>query len=106
MGFLIIEGILAAFALKRGWRIAPFALVALPLATYFFEEAFAAALGPWIGTYFDPANTARALGHGVALVGLAITCWTDPSEAPTAAKQDKRAPQRPARRRSRALYEI
>ncbi len=103
MGFLIIEGILAAFALKRGWRIAPFALVALPLATYLFEEAFAVALGPWIGTYFDPANTARALGHGIALVGLAITCWTDPSEAPTAAKQ---APQRPARRRSRALYEI
>ena len=105
MGFLIIEGILAGFALKRGWRVAPFALVALPLAAYFFEEALAGLLGPWIGTYFDPAGTTRALGHGVALVGLAIACWADPSEGPTAAKRGARPTRRPARR-TRPLYEI
>ena len=102
MGLLVVEILLAGYALSRGWRKAPALLVAIPLLTLGFESTFAGLLGPWIGAYFDPAGTARALAHACSLVGLAVACWTDPSEQPTAG----RTLGRPARRRMGPLYQI
>jgi hypothetical protein len=101
MSLLAVEILLAVYALTRGWRVAPLLLVALPITVLGFEPALASWLRPGIGDYFDPADTARALAHGFALIGLAVTCWTGPSEAPVALVRS-----RPRGRRSGPLYQI
>jgi len=102
MSLLVVEILLAGYALKRGWRMAPALLLLLSVVALVFESTFAGLLGPWIGAYFDPAGTARALAHGVSLFGLAVTCWTDPSEQPVTARMFGR----PAARRTGPLYQI
>jgi hypothetical protein len=82
MNLLVIEILLAAFALKRGWRVAPLCLLALPYAAQAFEHALAASLAPWIGDYFGPAATTHALAHSVSLLGLVLSCWNRPPEPP------------------------
>ena len=102
MSLLVVEILLAAYALTRGWKKAPALLVGLPIVVLSFEPVFAGLLGPWIGEYFEPAGMARTLAHGLSILGLAVTCWTDPSEQPTAARMLGR----PARRRTGPLYQI
>ena len=99
MTLLAVEILLAAFALKRGWRAAPLLLVTLPLAAEASQAAFASSLA-WLGDYFDPAATARALAHAFALAALVIACWAGPGELPVPMRS--RAP----RRRSGPLYQI
>jgi hypothetical protein len=82
MNLLVVEILLAALAVKRGWRIAPLLLVALPILQRAGESALAGLLGPWLGSYFDAGATLAALAHSVALVGLVATCWTGPAELP------------------------
>ena len=101
MSLLAVEMLLAVYALKRGWRLPPLLLVALPIAVLGFEPAIAGWLPSGIADYFDAAGTARALAHASALLGLAVTCWTGPSEGPVALARS-----RPARRRSGPLYQI
>lgn len=83
MSLLLIEIPLAILAWRRGWRAVPILLVGLPLGVLAFESGIAALLLPLLDGYFDPAGTARALAHAVALLGLTIGACTDPSEAPT-----------------------
>jgi hypothetical protein len=59
-------------------------------------------LAPWVGSYFEPAGVAKALAHGLSLVGLVIACWAGPAERPTAAH----ALGRPALRSTGSLYQI
>ena len=82
MNLLAIETFLAALALKRGWRKAPLGLVALPIAVVALESALARLLGAWLGEVFDPAGSARALAHGLALPGLIATCCAGPCQLP------------------------
>ena len=100
MNLLAVEILLAGYALKRGWRIAPLLLVALPFAVRACEPTLGVLLGPWLGDYFEPAATARAFGHAGALLGLILICATRP-EAPTA-----RALPRPRPRHAGPLYPI
>ena len=101
MTMLLIEIPLAILSLRRGWRRAVAALLALPLAVLAFESGVAAILQPIVDGYFDPAGTARALAHGVALVGLLITAFMEPSERLSARAM---APAKP--RRTGPLYQI
>jgi hypothetical protein len=82
MNLLVLEILLAAAALKRGWRVAPLLLVALPIAARLGEPALAALLSPWVADYFEPAASANALAHCVALLGLVASVWAGPSELP------------------------
>ena len=84
MNLLAIEILLLAIALKRGWRITPFVLFALP----------------WLGGMFELTGTAHALAHAVALIGLIVTCWSAPAELPA------RVLGRAAERRRGPLYQI
>jgi hypothetical protein len=102
MSMLLIEIPLALLAFRRGWRRAPAALLALPLAALAFESGIAGLLHPIVDGYFDPAGTTRALAHGAALLGLALAAFMEPAEAPTAAHA--LAPAR--RRRTGSLYQI
>jgi len=102
MQLLAVEVLLTGFALKRGWRMAPLLLVALPIAVHAFEPVLAGLLRPWIADYFDPTGAARALAHGFALLGLVVTCSAGPSDLPPVARMLAR----PARRRSGPLYQI
>jgi hypothetical protein len=102
VALLLIEIPLAILALRRGWRRAAAALLALPLAVLAFEPGVAALLQPIVDGYFDPAGTARALAHGIALLGLLITAFMDPAERPTAARA--MGPAKP--RRTGPLYQI
>jgi hypothetical protein len=101
MNLLVLEILLAVAALKRGWRVAPLLLVALPVAARFAEPALAELLAPWVGDYFEPAATARALAHSAALLGLVGTAWTGPSEL-----RVRGGLARPARRTAGSLYQI
>jgi hypothetical protein len=101
MNLLVLEILLAAAALKRGWRVAPLLLVALPIAGRLVEPALAELLAPWVGDYFEPAATARALAHCTALLGLVVTAWSGPSELPI-----RSGFARPARRPAGSLYQI
>jgi hypothetical protein len=98
MNLLVVEILLAAFALKRGWRVAPLLLVALPIVEQAGEATLASVLGPWLGGYFDPGATAGALAHAVALLGLVATSWTGPAEVAGARRR--------ARRQAGPLYQI
>lgn len=100
MNLLVVEILLAALALKRGWRTAPLLLVALPIAEQACEVTLAGLLGPWLGSYFDPGATPRALAHAVALVGLVATAWTGPAEVAGVRAHARRS------HRSRPLYQI
>jgi len=99
MSLLLIEIPLALLALRRGWRVAPLMLLALPFGAAACESVFAALLGPVFGSYFDPAGTVRALAHGGVLVGLAIAAAFDPSERPVRSSSEKP-------RRAGSLYQI
>ena len=101
MSLLVVEILLAALALKRGWRAAPVLLVALPIAAQGCEATLAGPLGPWLGGDSDPGATPRALAHAIALVGLVATAWTGPAELAGA-----RWLARQSRRRSGPLYQI
>ena len=101
MSLLVVEILLAGYAWTRGWRVAPVLFVALPLAVAGFLPESAGPVGRWIGVYLDPASTARAIAHGFALVGLALTCWAALSEPRTA-----RALARQVRRGTGPLYQI
>ena len=98
MSLLVVEIVLALVALQRGWRAAPLLLVALPAATLAGESVAAALLAPWVGPYFEPAGVAKALAHGLSLVGLGVACWTRPAERPSAS--------RTLGRRTGSLYQI
>ena len=98
MNLLAIEILLAAYALKRGWRVTPLLLLALPFALE-ASEASLASCGSWLGGMFDPAGTGYALAHAVSVVGLVVTCWSTPAELPS------RVLGRP-RGRSGPLYQI
>jgi hypothetical protein len=95
MNLLVVEILLAAFALKRGWRIAPLLLIALPVVEQAGEATLLSVLGPWLGSYFDPGATAGALAHAFALLGLVATAWTGPAEV-AGARRRARAGRRPA----------
>jgi hypothetical protein len=86
MSLLLIEIPLAILAFRRGWRGVPLCLLALPLAVLAFEPSVAAKLQPVLGSYFDPAGTARALSHGAALLGLVIAAFVEPTERLAAAR--------------------
>jgi hypothetical protein len=101
MTLLVVEILLATLALKRGWRAAPLLLVALPIVEQACEATLASVLGPWLGTYFDPGATPRALAHTIALVGLVATAWTGPAEVAGVRRLARRN-----RRRSGPLYQI
>ena len=101
MNLLAVEILLAAYALKRGWRVAPFLLVALPLAVHEGAPTLLGHLEPWLGGSFDPAATTCALAHGLALLGLVVASWASPSEVPVSALFP-----RPSPRRSGPLYQI
>jgi hypothetical protein len=85
MGLVLMELPLALLALRRGWRVVPAVLLALPLLVLAYPPGSVALLGPLLGGYFDPAGTARALSHGLALLGLAIAACLDPAERPESA---------------------
>jgi hypothetical protein len=102
MSLLVVEIVLALVALQRGWRAAPLLLVALPGAALAFGSPAALLLAPWIGPYFEPAGVAKALAHGLSLVGLVIACWGGPAERPTVA----RGPGGRGQRRTGSLYQI
>jgi hypothetical protein len=101
MNLLLLEVLLAAAALKRGWRAAPLLLVALPLVARLGEPTLAELLGPWVADYFEPAATAHALAHCGALLGLLVMAWSGPAELPR-----RRGLAQPARRRTGPLYQI
>ena len=101
MSLLVVEIVLALVALRRGWRVAPLLLLALPSAAFIFPSAAAPLLAPWVGPYFEPAGVAKALAHGLSLIGLVIACWAEPSERLT-----RRVPAGPAQRRATSLYQI
>jgi len=82
MSLLAIELLLAALAVKRGWRLAPLLWVAVPFAAAGASPVLGSMLAPWIGDYFDPTTTVYALSHAFALLGLAMACWAGPSEIP------------------------
>jgi citrate lyase beta subunit len=102
MSLLLIELPLALIAYRRGWRATPALLLAFPFVVLAFESGVAALLAPVVSGYFDPAGTARAVSHGIALVGLLITAAMEPSEPPTAARA--LAPAKA--RRTGSLYQI
>jgi hypothetical protein len=102
MSLLVVEIVLALVALQRGWRAAPLLLVALPAAALAGESVAAALLAPWVGPYFEPAGVAKALAHGLSLVGLVVACWAGPAERPTS----PRVLGHPALRRTGSLYQI
>jgi hypothetical protein len=102
MSLLLIEIPLAVLAFRRGWRAVPAMLLALPLLVLAFESGITGWLLPMLDGYFDPAGTARALAHGVALFGLVLASFMDPSEQLTSV----RASAAPKRRRSGSLYQI
>jgi len=102
MSLLLVEIPLAILALRRGWRGVPLLLLALPLLTLAFESGLAASLLPLVDGYFDPAGTVRSVSHGVALIGLALVSFMDPSEELARLK----ASTAPARRRKAPLYQI
>jgi hypothetical protein len=80
MSLLAVEILLAALAIKRGWRYAPVLWVAMPFAASGAAPVIGTMLAPWIGDYFDPATTVYALSHAFALLGLAVACWAGPDE--------------------------
>ena len=86
MSLLAVEILLAIVAAGRGWRVAPALFVGLPVLVLGFEATAAALLAPWVTPYFEPAGVARAFAHGTALLGLAISCWSEPAEQPTPAR--------------------
>ena len=96
MSLLVVEIMLALRALQRGWRIAPLLLVARPATVAASGSAAALPFAP-----SDPA-VAKALVHGISLVGLLIACWAAPAERPTSG----RAPGGAALRRTGSLYQI
>ncbi len=98
MSLLVVEILLAALAVKRGWRLAPLLWVALPFASG-AAPALGGILGPWIGDTFDPAATVHALSHAGALLGLAIACWAGPAELPSSGR-------RRIQRAGQPLYQI
>lgn len=102
MSLLLIEIPLAILAFRRGWRAVPALLLALPLLVLGFESGLAAWLLPLVDGYFDPSGTARALAHGAALLGLAVTSFMDPSEQLARIS----ASTAPKRRRTGSLYQI
>ena len=102
MSLLLIEIPLALLAFRRGWRAAPLLLLALPLLSLAFESGLAASLLPLVGGYFDPAGTVRAISHGIALIGLVLVSFMDPSEE----LARLRASTAPTRRRKGPLYQI
>ena len=102
MGLLLIEIPLALLAFRRGWRAVPLLLLALPLLVLSFESGLAAWLLPLVEGYFDPAGTAHAISHGIALVGLGLTSFMDPSEE----LARLRASTAPKPRRKGSLYQI
>ncbi|MEN8160479.1 MAG: hypothetical protein ABFS41_10450 [Myxococcota bacterium] len=83
MSLLAVEILLAALAIKRGWRLAPLLWVAVPFAAAGAAPVLAPAFAPWIGDYFDPAATVHALSHAFALLGLAVACWAGPAGLPS-----------------------
>ena len=102
MGLLLIEIPLAFLAFRRGWRAAPVLLLALPLLVLAFQSGFAAWLLPILDGYFDPAGTARAISHAIALLGLGLVSFLDPSDELARV----RASTAPKRRRTGSLYQI
>src|SRR5262245_9272279 len=100
MSLLVVEIVLAFVALQRGWRAAPLLLVGAPLAVLAFESTASLFFAPWVGSYFDPAGVARALAHGLSLVGLLVACWAGPAERPARARAGARLP------RAGSLYQI
>ena len=83
MSLLAVELLLAALAIKRGWRLAPLLWVAVPFAAAGASPVLGGVLAPWIGDYFDPAATVHALSHAFALLGLVAACWAGPGEVPS-----------------------
>lgn len=102
MSLTVIEILLAVVAVSRGWRIAPALLVALPLLASYVDGVAEGLLRPLLGGAFDPAGTASVFAHGLALLGLAVACWVEPAERPTA----PRRLERPRLRRTAPLYQI
>jgi len=102
MSLLLVEIPLALLAFRRGWRVVPAFLLALPLLVLAFESGIAGWLLPLVDGYFDPAGTARALAHGLALLGLGLTSFLDPSEELASI----RASSAPKTRRTGSLYQI
>src|SRR4029453_6346073 len=102
MSLLLIEIPLAIVALRRGWRGPPRLLLALPLLALAFESGLAASLLPLLDGYFDPAGTVRTLSHGVALIGLGLVSFMDPSDE----LARLRASTAPSQRRKGSLYQI
>ena len=100
MNLLVIEILLAVLAFKRGWRVAPLLLVAVPILEQASTALVGDLLGPWLGSYFDPGSMPRALAHTIALVGLVATCWTGPVELSRARVLARRA------RQQGPLYQI
>ena len=80
MSLLAVEILLAALAVKRGWRYAPVLWVALPFAASGAAPVIGRMLVPWIGAYVDPVATVHALSHAFALLGLAMACCAGPDE--------------------------
>jgi hypothetical protein len=101
MNLLAIEILLAVLAWKRGWRAAPLLLVALPIVEQACTALLAHVLGSWLGSYFDPGTTPRALAHTLAIVGLVATSWTGPAELPHVRLLARRA-----RQHAGPLYQI
>jgi hypothetical protein len=107
VALLLIEIPLALLALRRGWRAAPALLLALPLLVLAFESGLAAWLLPLVDGYFDPAGTARAVAHGIALPGLALVSFMDPFEQlATIRSSTARRPGAAKKRRAGSLYQI
>jgi hypothetical protein len=98
MSLLAVEILLAALAIKRGWRYAPVLWVAMPFAASGAAPMIGRMLAPWIGDYFHPAATVHALSHAFALLGLVVACWARPEELPSP-RGRRIAPARP-------LYQI
>lgn len=75
---LVIHGFLALLAIKRGWRLAPFAILALPWAFAEFGPALPElALAGW----FIPFATLSVLVAGASTCCLVYTAIANPEPA-------------------------
>lgn len=75
---LIIHGLLVLIAVKRGWRVAPFVLLALPRVFAEFGPAFPAfAFAGWVVPF---TNLLVAVGV-LSTLSLLYTAVADPEPA-------------------------
>jgi hypothetical protein len=75
---LLLHGFLIFFAIRRGWRLAPFVVMALPqLAAQVVHVAPAISLAGW----YVPISTLVMLVGLLATTGLVYTAVVDPEPA-------------------------